>query len=463
MSDKRLMEAYHQCLADLELGSELETVLAKYPDLAAELRPLLLTSQDMYALTHPEVPKEIQNRSQARLFAQAAKLQEQKQKPRNIFPLRLRWAFIVLMVLVLSFSWNEIAVVSAHALPGDPMYTIKRAIEELKLGFAFDTEKHHAIEEQFEERRVEEIHQLLAEKRSEMVEYYDTVEKMGEDTWIIGGVNVNILPGTEIIGEITAGMIVEVEGYTDESGFVQAVEIHLERFELTGVIEELSSKVWIVSGKQINVSRDTVIQPDIALGDQVKILVSTDDAGNLSAERIQALSQVSFSGRVQALLEDSILVTGRIVTVDENTMWDDGIIVNDQVEILAVQINAGNLLARQVNFLYRELPEVEDDGDDDVESEGDDEYDQSPENSEGFDENQEQEDDSDTTEIESDSHNENENSESEEKEDASENEDEDEVEQEQKEIESEKDDEKESSDSDEEDDQDEESSEDDEL
>jgi hypothetical protein len=367
MTNKLLVEAYHQCLAELEAGVELEVVLARFPDLASELRDALGTSQDLRALAPDEVPLDSQKQSQTKTLAYATELRDRKRKSALASPLRIRWAFAILLALILSFTWNEIAVVSAHALPGDRLYTLKRVLEELKLGLAFDIQEHLQIESQFQERRVAEIEKLFDEARIESVEFYDTVNSQNAQEWVVGGIPVKILPGTQIIGDISVGMVVEVEGYTDSDGFIQAVEIHLDRFDISGFVEEVGPTNWVIDGQQIYVRRDTVLLSDISVGDQVLVQIRADDAGQLTAEIIQLASLPAavedvlwtFSGRVQAVFDDSLLVAGRLVTLDDNTVLDDDIHANDRVQVDTKISSDGLLIARQILVLQHATPDVE--------------------------------------------------------------------------------------------------------
>jgi hypothetical protein len=74
-------------------------------------------------------------------------------------------------------------------------------------------------------------------------------------------------------------MEIEVEGNTSSQGWVFADEIHLRVFQFTGIVEEINTHKWRVSGTPLLITASSQIDPGIRVGDEVAVLVRSEDSG----------------------------------------------------------------------------------------------------------------------------------------------------------------------------------------
>ena len=62
------------CLQEMENGADMESVLARYPSLAGELRPILETSMKARSMSNVEPSPDAIRRGRARVMQHAAEL-----------------------------------------------------------------------------------------------------------------------------------------------------------------------------------------------------------------------------------------------------------------------------------------------------------------------------------------------------------------------------------------------------
>jgi hypothetical protein len=233
MSDQLFM-ALDNCLKMMDQGSDLESCLARYPELAAELRPLLLTAMDAASIAKNDIPIEVIRRGKANFLNAAAEIREQKASKKGLvsppFKRIFRFSFAALVVLVLMAGIGGTGLVSAASgsLPGDQLYPVKLTWENIQLKLAIAQPEQVALEERFDQERVKEIHDLINIKRSEEVKFYGEVQGMFPGQIIVSSVTVAITPNTRIDGIIQINTWVRVEGETQPDGLVVANRIKVE-------------------------------------------------------------------------------------------------------------------------------------------------------------------------------------------------------------------------------------------
>lgn len=162
------------------------------------------------------------------------------------------------------------------------------------------------------------------------------------------------------------------------------VEVQSERgeVEFTGVIEDLASEQWTVSGVPFAVTADTEIDGDPAIGDTVKVHAFLNADELLTAREIEpaqpedndeenrgAAGEIEFSGTVEAITPDSWTVSGTEVLITFATEVKGDIVVGDMVKVHARQNEEGDLVAREI-----EPAEEEALGDDDDDMAGEIEF-----------------------------------------------------------------------------------------
>lgn len=238
MTDE-LLNALQDCLQALRQGETLETALARYPQLAAELRPLLITAQLAPRLGQvagqPAAPAPATEAAHRAQFLGRATALRPTLRPATLqkFPLNLfshlwptpseatmrppisfavRAALIIgLVIFGLVAGGYGMASASAASLPGDPLYGIKRALEDTQYFFA-DAQTRTRLETEFADRRLQEVAAVADSGRTELIEFSGWVERQEAEVWIVSGMRVAVNAQTVVVGNPVVGSRVRVVG-----------------------------------------------------------------------------------------------------------------------------------------------------------------------------------------------------------------------------------------------------------
>jgi hypothetical protein len=158
-------------------GESLEDCLLRYPDHAEELEPLLRIVADTREVSRtieprPEFKARLRYQTQSRI---ADKNRRAKDRYMTVGWLP-RWATMtVISLLMLVFAAGSVYAVSADTVPGDLLYPVKRAGEQVQMFFTFSNEGKAELHAMFASRRVEEIESIAPEADA------TTVDKLSSD------------------------------------------------------------------------------------------------------------------------------------------------------------------------------------------------------------------------------------------------------------------------------------------
>jgi len=201
-------------LDDLEQGKSIDAALAGDSVEAAELRPYLETAGQMSRLASlPTIAA--QQQSQAAFLAEAAALASPQSAPMPIwFTLRRLMMPLASLAAILFLLGFTLVTMSAAALPGDGLYTVKLGIEEFRLMRASDPEQILVLAEQFQKERLREVEALLRAGRTADVLFEGEIEAIDLTVWIIAGLPVQIDKDTVIDGTPQVGELARVDGRT---------------------------------------------------------------------------------------------------------------------------------------------------------------------------------------------------------------------------------------------------------
>lgn len=223
-----LYDALEGCLQALEQGQTLDSALARYPERAAELRPLLEVSLQARTLGGRPIPSEIQRRGRARLLQHASHLRQAARGPHRIIALWPRVALVFGLVATLLLSSTGLVRASSGALPGDRLYPVKRTWESLRLRLVFHPEERELLESHFEQERLDEIEELLVRGRAAPIEFSGVVTGRQGEQWQVSGIPLLITSSTRLPAEaVSEGAPIAVSGMTRPDGIVEALEIRL--------------------------------------------------------------------------------------------------------------------------------------------------------------------------------------------------------------------------------------------
>ncbi len=227
-----LEDALDQCLAGLTKGEDLETCLQRFPDLRDELEPLVRTLVLVKsAYKRPSPSQATLARGRARFMAEVAK-RSRAQKPKRRF-VGLAWPHFawgrgwataaLTLVLMLALLWGG-AAVSANSLPGDPLYGVKRASEEVRYFFTFSAEARAMLQREYEELRVVEVKKVVEQGRNVEVQFKGTVEKVEGDQVFVNGIPVRVDAALVSSEQLQVGSEIQVVAKT-QSKEVQAKSV----------------------------------------------------------------------------------------------------------------------------------------------------------------------------------------------------------------------------------------------
>jgi hypothetical protein len=166
--DAQFNDILNLCLDRLFKGETVERCLQDYPAQAQELEPLLRTAKAARVVSEIQPRPDFKARARYEFQAELNALAQKKSRTRsfNWFP-RWRWqsgwavALIVFLVVVLG-GGGTVAAASA-SMPDSPLYSLKRATENVELAVTFSDVNKAALNARFANRRTAEIGYLAAQ------------------------------------------------------------------------------------------------------------------------------------------------------------------------------------------------------------------------------------------------------------------------------------------------------------
>lgn len=312
------------CLQDIEKGNSLESVLARHPEHAAELRPLLETAMKAIRVTVQDPSSEIIRRNRARVLQHAAELREAKAQTtsRRFWSVPLRRALVTLVVIgVLFMSSTGLVRAASTTLPGDQLYPVKRTWEDVLVAFTFNNQSRNALQVEHENERLYELNELFVKGRAVQVEFSGLVTRQNGDLWLVAGIPVATSAQTDFSNQSFAvGSAVHVIGTTQKDGAVLATKIELlpSGVPLPQVNDDNPSEIEHENSGPSNQSSEDNSgrgsddeSPNIGV---TQTPSPESQSGSNSSSTAEPKDQ-SFEGVVQSINGNILVVDGQIVNV----------------------------------------------------------------------------------------------------------------------------------------------------
>jgi hypothetical protein len=169
MKDKEFNNILDECLERLLLkGESLERCLERYPQQAAELKPLLETA--LAAREASNIQPRPDFRARARYQFQSALKETAAGKSCTSWGWFPRWATVVAIVLVLVLAGGGTVLAADGSMPDSPLYSVKLATEQVRLTLTPSQMGKARLCAELADRRVAEIAYMAEKGDAEQVE-----------------------------------------------------------------------------------------------------------------------------------------------------------------------------------------------------------------------------------------------------------------------------------------------------
>ncbi len=177
MMNRKLDWVIDECLTRVQAGDEtVQSCVQAYPELKDVLEPLLALALRVNETLAPEKPdaqfvRNAKTRILNRVKALTTSISSEKPQPRRarrIYFHRRRWSTVIAGVVIAAMLFGSgigLKQASASALPGDTLYPVKRAGEEIQLALSFTANGDIALLYEFADYRLEEAQTLAEEGR----------------------------------------------------------------------------------------------------------------------------------------------------------------------------------------------------------------------------------------------------------------------------------------------------------
>lgn len=123
----------------------------------------------------------------------------------------------------------------------------------------------------------------------------DELTAIDGDVWSMSGVSFRVTQSTLILGDPQVGDYILARGRILEDGWVADFIQHSPEddelvFQFSGVVEEIGEDSWLVNGSEILVNEVTEVNGDIEVGDAVRVTYLLLDGGRWLALKIENLA-----------------------------------------------------------------------------------------------------------------------------------------------------------------------------
>ncbi len=291
--------------------------------------------------------------------------------------------FAILAALSLLFGGGALTVKAADAaVPGDVLYPVDLAVENLQLALASTPDQQAQLHLAFAQERAAEIQQLIQEGRADQVE--EAVQNLEGHLAVATQLAAQMAQEgqAEAVRQMEQAMAHSTEALQQAIAHApepaqQALQHALmvstqmeeqvrhaaqaggaDTFRLVGTVEQAADGTLMVNGVPVQVAPGTLMPQDIKPGDVVHVEGLVDPATgawvalkvttNAEADHNQAQQQVTFKGTVESVSDGQIVVGGQVIHLTEGTRVKGNLEAGAVVEIQATMDENGALVAVKV-------------------------------------------------------------------------------------------------------------------
>jgi len=309
-----------ECLKELETGQPLDAILARYPEEADQLRPLLVAAQNLKAMPIARPRSHVQEAGWQRFLGEAIAL----------------------------------------SLPDSPLYPVKLATEEARLWFVFDNDDRAGILLDQSETRMTEIRKLVQQGKPvksnvlsamrgrmtratdiindrdappELVARADDLSARQEAILIAIGENVAAGDRDEYgkVLVVVHEVRIELQGLSQPAPRLDAEALAQGISSFTGLVEQRQDDAWIVSGTKILVDEATIVEGDTGtvVGQVAQVTIISGPGGpqaiGISLRGSEDLAKTAtISGVIDRVDGNKIQLGGHTFKLDASTVIDAG-------------------------------------------------------------------------------------------------------------------------------------------
>ena len=229
------------CMDLLRAGASVEDCLARYPEHAEELRPLLSLASAVKGIPTPRPDFASVDANRLRMLdavQNTAALNRQRSPamsgwlgrlvsgPQNRPLLRTALALAAVLILV-SLSTAVLFASASHSLPGQTLYPMKRFGENIRLSLTLDAAARQDLRTKFRLERQREVMQVLESRQQATLEFRSTLDEIGDGYWIVGGLRVIVGDDTVVEGQVVVGATVIVHASSPGDGTLRAIKLQV--------------------------------------------------------------------------------------------------------------------------------------------------------------------------------------------------------------------------------------------
>lgn len=210
----------------------------------------------------------------------------------------------ILLVLVILFGGASATTYAAQsALPGDALYPVKTSLEQTRITLANDAYNQAQLHLQFAQRRLNEIKELLAQGRTNDIEFassefeYYIQEAMKASQIVLAanserGAELNKLVSEALLeyaGALKSVLVAAPDAVKPvvESALLASQEGAGDKVEIFGIVAAISETEIEIDGVVYSITNLTEFEDFIQPGDMVKVHVIKTDFGVMVVREIE--------------------------------------------------------------------------------------------------------------------------------------------------------------------------------
>ncbi len=326
-------EILDESISRLANGEHLQSILDSNKDYQQELASLLIVSQ-----LGMNIPKVVPPTPYKRRLYEEAQVAPYKFLGLLQF---MRMATIPIALLVALVGGNAVVKATSNALPGSPLYSLKRATEEAQLTFTSDKNKVATIHVELLQKRLDELKQASSTGNQEvetlaLAELKTQTEKTFAEAAPIATANAISNQDSTLLNSLVA--------------------VNKAQFD---VLTELSSNAD--TGEAQSVAKTALADSKKNEVTIAKIIATVNDQtlADLS-NKITITGVVTYATPTRITVEKNTFVIDketRITTSDGLTVADNTVLAG-KITVTGTRIDDGTLIAKQIVILPKEDGEV---------------------------------------------------------------------------------------------------------